>query len=83
MTRSARITLIALVLGVILFAVARNLFEYANLNSVALLIVLLSLLLAIIVELLIAHLTGRAHEQLKAPATRVRPKPRIGGRGKR
>jgi uncharacterized membrane protein len=83
MARSGRITLIALVLGVILFAAARKAFEYADVESMALVIVLISLVLAIIVDLLLAHFTAAPDREHEETARRGHHRRRVGRRGKR
>jgi len=80
MARSGRITLVALVLGAILFAAARTVFEYADVESMALVIAMISLVLAIIVDLLLAHFTAaHGHEDV---SRRGHHRRRVDRRGK-
>jgi steroid 5-alpha reductase family enzyme len=83
MARSGRITLIALVLGVILFAAARKVFEYADVESIALVIAVISLVLAIVVDLLLAHFTETPDHEHGEAARRGHHRRRVGPRGKR
>jgi hypothetical protein len=83
MARSGRITLIALVLGAILFAAARKVFEYANVESISLVIVLISLVLAMVVDLLLAHFTAAPDHDHEETSRRGHHRLRVGRRGKR
>jgi hypothetical protein len=83
MARSGRITLIALVLGVILFATARKVFEYADVEGIALVIVVISLVLAIVVDLLLAHFTAASDHEHEEAARRGHHGRPVGRRGKR
>lgn len=83
MARSGRITLIALVLGVILFAAARTVFEYADVESMALVIVLISLVLAIVVDRLLAHFTPAPSHEHEEFSRRGHHRRRVDRRGKR
>lgn len=83
MARSGRITLIALVLGVILFAAARKVFEYADVESIALVIALISLVLAIVVDRLLAYFTAAPDPKREEVAGRGHHTRRVDHHGKR
>jgi hypothetical protein len=77
MARSGRITLIALILGAILFAAARGIFEHADVNSIALVIAVMSLVLAILVDLLLAYFTAASGHEHKEVSKRANNRRRV------
>ena len=60
MKRSARVTFITIVVGAILFGLARATWSYSQVQSLALVLTLLALLIAIGLDAIIARLLGAA-----------------------
>jgi len=56
MKRSGRVAFIAIVVGVILFGVARVIWSYAQIQSLALILTFVAVLVALGVDVLMAHL---------------------------
>jgi hypothetical protein len=66
MKRSARVTVVTIVVGAILFGLARAVWSYAQVQSLALILTFLALLIAIGLDMLLVRLIGEVTTAGKA-----------------